>query len=72
MKQVHLPSYIFGRARDIAVNAIASRSGIHETTLSRFFNAKQNLNPVQLVEIGIAIGELRVIQATQDRTTQTT
>ena len=43
---------------DIAPKELASASGVHESTLSRFFNDRKPIKDKTLLKIGISIGRL--------------
>ena len=45
-------------AYDISSKQLAAESGVHESTISRFFNDKKPIRDKQLLKLGIAIGRL--------------
>lgn len=53
--------YVQGRidAERVPKKVIQMKTEIHPSTLSRFFNGLKPLSDVQLLEVGIAIGEAR-------------
>lgn len=54
--------YVLGRLDQLGIppKVIQSKSRLHPSTFSRFINGINGVKDVQLLEIGIAIGEARV------------
>jgi len=61
VKDFAVGPYVQGRidAERVPTKIIQIKSGVHSSTLSRFFNGVQVLSDKQLLEVGIAIGEAR-------------
>lgn len=54
-----LGGYVLGRITAVGVPAkiIILKSGVHQSTFSRFINGRHPVSERQLLDIGIAIGE---------------
>lgn len=65
MKPEHLGIWVSGiaEAHEVQPKVISAKSGVHESTLSRWFNGIKDIDPRQAVKVGIAIGEARAAKA---------
>lgn len=69
MKPDALGPYVRGRAAAYGAQpkVIAAKSGVHETSISKFYGGSKNLSPEQLVHLCEAIGEIKAEQRLRDQ-----